>query len=247
MASAIPLSSKSPAIAVYCASSLGNKKAFQLAALSLGHALAAAKRPLVYGGGSRGIMGIISATVMSSEGGKVTGVIPRAILAAGGERGKGTGAVAALAVAQALDGEIRGEVETIVVDSMHERKVKMAERVGGFIGLPGGYGTFEEILEVVTWNQLNIHNKPVVVLNVLSYYSMLRELIRNGVREGFIPPQNERLVIFVDGPEDHAEHETFDWGSAALSALDSWHIDHFAPFAISWGQDGNSGGREKYT
>ncbi|KAH7916578.1 hypothetical protein BJ138DRAFT_1139374 [Hygrophoropsis aurantiaca] len=240
-------STQSPAVAVYCASSLGNEKAYQLAAMSLGQALAAANRPLVYGGGRRGIMGVISSTVMNSPGGQVTGVIPHAILAGGGERGKDPGVAAMPAVAEALRSESQGEMETIIVESMHERKVKMAERVGGFIGLPGGYGTFEEILEVITWNQLNIHNKPVVVLNVLSYFSPLRELVRNGVREGFIVAKNENLVIFVDGPEDQTQHETFDWGTAALNALTSWQSNHCAPYPIHWSKESDVNGKEKYT
>ncbi|KAH7927056.1 hypothetical protein BV22DRAFT_1127646 [Leucogyrophana mollusca] len=238
--------SNSPAVAVYCAASLGKVKAFQLAALSLGHALAAARRPLVYGGGNTGIMGVISGSVIDS-GGKATGIIPYAIYAAGGEKDKGDGTVKSATVAEALNEKRRGEVETasIVVNSMHERKVEMAKRVGGFVGLPGGFGTFEEILEVVTWNQLNIHNKPVVLLNVLSYWDPLRDLIRNGIREGFIQPQNERLVVFVDGPADHAQHETFDWGQAAINALNSWQHEKVQPLPFHWTQDIDSSDMNK--
>ena len=77
-------------------------------------------------------------------------------------------------------------------------------------------------MEVTTWTQLSIHNKPTIVLNVRGYYNPLRELIRTGVREGFIAPQNENLVTFVDGPADVAQHGDFDWGAAALEALDGW-------------------------
>lgn len=116
----------------------------------------------------------------------------------------------------------------MVVDSMHERKTEMARRACGFVCLPGGYGTFEELMEVTTWSQLGIHNKPTIIVNVRSFYNPLRELIRNGVREGFIMPQNERLVLFVDGPEDEAQHESFDWGKAALDALDGWQASERA-------------------
>ncbi|KAH7910615.1 hypothetical protein BJ138DRAFT_1135910 [Hygrophoropsis aurantiaca] len=233
--------SNSPAVAVYCAASIGKVKAFQLAALSLGHALASARRPLVYGGANTGIMGVISGAVLDG-GGKVTGIIPYAIYAAGGEKDKGDGVVKAASVAEALDERRRGE---IVVNSMHERKVEMAKRVGGFVGLPGGFGTFEEILEVITWNQLNIHNKPVVLLNVHSYWEPLRELIRNGIREGLIRPQSERLVVFVDGPADHAQHETFDWGQASLNALNSWQPDQVQPLPFYWTHDVDSSDMSK--
>ena len=142
---------------------------------------------------------------------------------------------------------------------MHERKVEMAKRSSGFIGLPGGFGTFEEassgritpnyavtaffqILEVATWTQLGIHKKrllakisflkrcscelflslAVVVLNVLSFFDPLRQLIRNGISEGYIHASNADLIIFIDGPTSHEEHESFDWGTAAIQALESW-------------------------
>ena len=172
---------------------------------------------------------------------------------------------------------------------MHDRKVEMAKRVGAFIGLPGGFGSFDEVLqhsflfwtviltespnqiiEVITWNQVNIHNKrkiylplhritpsqicdvvsfvnfflwetAVVLLNVLSYYNPLRELIRNGVREGFIQPQCEQLVVFVDGPADLLEHERFDWGKAALEAIDSWKYDEIQTKPFHWNKDQDSG------
>jgi len=108
------------------------------------------------------------------------------------------------------------------------------------VGLPGGYGTYEEIMEVVTWNQLNIHNKPVIILNVMSYYNPLRDLIRNGVREGLIRPQNEKLVVFVDGPTDHGDHESFDWGQAALDAIDAWEHDKVSTLPFFWTKDVDS-------
>lgn len=230
--------SKSRAVAVYCAASLGHQKAFQQAALSVAQALVATNRPLIYGGGNSGIMGVVSGAVANCEGGKVTGIIPYAIYAAGGEKDKGDGRPKTTAVVDSLsDEKRRGEMETIVVNSMHERKIEMAKRVGAFIGLPGGFGTFEEILEVVTWNQLNIHNKPVILINVFAYYNPLRDLIRNGIREGFIRPENEKLLVFVDGPADHAAHETFDWGQAALDAIDAWEHDKVSTLPFYWTKD----------
>ncbi|KAF7985006.1 hypothetical protein HWV62_9994 [Athelia sp. TMB] len=261
------------AVAVYCGSSIGTQKAYQLAALcmsdrhknwtrtlinhqnlALGQALAAFKSPLIYGGGSKGIMGIVSGAVLDN-GGDVTGVIPAAMLAAGGEGDKGNGGIKSPAVDVVLNEHGREKVQSsmyaqletllrmniylisvtaqVIVGSMHERKVEMASRARGFVGLPGGYGTFEEVLEAITWTQLNIHTKPVVVLNVLNFYEPLRALVRQGVSEGFIEPQNEQLVVFVDGPsmgsaeetEWKAAQESFDWGTAAIEALDRWADD----------------------
>lgn len=238
-----------PAVAVYCASSIGTQKAYQRAAVSLGNALAFSSRPLVYGGGSKGIMGIISGAVLEG-GGEVTGVIPWAMIKAGGEGDKcvvmGGVGVKEKMVYIVVNEKGREKVNTIVVDSMHERKIEMAKRVGGFIGLPGGFGTFEEILEVITWTQISIHNKPVVLINVLGFYDPLRTLIHSAVKDGFIQPQNERLVLFVDGPsvlhstntaakeEWKKAHEEFDWGKAALEALDGWVGDGLSKYPFDW-------------
>ncbi|KAJ6500602.1 hypothetical protein C8R45DRAFT_978305 [Mycena sanguinolenta] len=206
------MESSAKAVAVYCGSSPGTEKAFTSAALSLGHALAEAQRPLVYGGGSKGIMGVVSAAVLERNG-QVTGIVPAAMVAAGGE-GNPADVI--------LNEPGREKIENIVVGSMHERKVEMARKAAGFIGLPGGFGTFEEVLEVITWTQLGIHNKPVVLLNVCSFWEPLRQLIDNGVTYKFIKPISKDLVVFVDGPSSHREHETFNWGQAALEALDGW-------------------------
>ncbi|EPQ58547.1 hypothetical protein GLOTRDRAFT_35746 [Gloeophyllum trabeum ATCC 11539] len=230
-----PSDSDNRAIAVYCASSLGAQKAYQDAAISVGRALAAAKRPLVYGGGSKGIMGIVSGAVLEG-GGQVTGVVPQAMVAAGGEGEKSTkGDPKDHAVYILLDERGR---EDVIVGSMHERKVEMAKRAAGFVALPGGFGTFEEVLEVATWTQLGIHNKPVVCLNVLSYWEPLRALVKNGVQAGFIQEKNESLIIFVDGPADHAEHESFDWGKAALEAVEGWDREDVRGM-YDWNRAGN--------
>ncbi|KAJ8522680.1 hypothetical protein ONZ45_g778 [Pleurotus djamor] len=212
-------STQNEPVAVYCASSTGRKDEYRLAAISVGHALAAANRPLVYGGGSKGIMGIVSGAVLE-KGGKVTGIVPYPMLAAGGEADK-TASPSKIR----LDEKGREKVETIVVDTMHERKVEMAKRSCAFIGLPGGFGTFEEVLEVTTWTQLSIHNKPVILINVLSYWEPLRALIQNGIQEGFINPAGANLIVFVDGPSADAfpdEHKNYDWGKAALKAIENW-------------------------
>lgn len=224
-----PLSSPSDewlpqAVAVYCGASPGTEPAFHHAADSLGKALATLGRPLIYGGGSRGIMGIISSTVLS-HGGSVTGIVPAAMLRAGGEGDPATGGHIDLVE------EGNKKVDSVVVHSMHERKVEMARRASGFIGLPGGFGTFEEILEAVAWTQLGIHAKPVVIINVLGFYDPLRALIQGSIASGFIKPINEGLVIFIDGPPG-IEPTEFDWGTAALTALDAWTPP--GPGIFSW-------------
>ncbi|KAJ6533414.1 hypothetical protein DFH09DRAFT_1181370 [Mycena vulgaris] len=214
------------AVAVYCASTLGKQPAYRSAAVSLGTAIANANRSLVYGGGTQGIMGLVASAVLKG-GSSVTGIVPFAISIAGGE---GTTS------APGVEGAVRDSserVETIVVNSMNDRKTEMAKRVDGFFGLPGGFGTLDEILEVITWTQIGFHTKPIILMNVLSYFDPLRQLIRNGIAEGFIPADNESFVIFVNGPEAHSEHEAFDWGAAGLAALASWDSSAAKPL-FAW-------------
>jgi len=194
-------------VAVFCGSSIGKHRTFTAAAVSLGRALASAKRPLVYGGGWAGIMGVISSTVLE-EGGKVVGVIPTSMFTGSEDVGK------------------KDLLETIIVDSIHERMVEMAKRADGFIGLPGGFGTFEEVLEATTWTQLGIHDKPIFLLNVMKFWEPLRVLVDTGIDAGFISKADRRLITFVDGPNALEEHESFDWGSAGLDALNTWEHGH---------------------
>ncbi|CCM05794.1 uncharacterized protein FIBRA_08027 [Fibroporia radiculosa] len=210
--------SETRAVTVYCASSLGGHPAYVHAANSLGKALANSGRPLVYGGGSGGLMGVVSGSVLNT-GGDVTGIVPYAMVAAGGEVDQIKGERHGPSIV--LQEKGRERVNNIIVNSMHERKLELARRSCGFIGLPGGYGTFEEVLEVASWSQLGIHEKPIIILNVLGFFNPLRDLIRNGVREGFIPAPNEALVWFIDGPE-FEQHDAYDWGRVAIAALDSW-------------------------
>ncbi|KAJ7728897.1 hypothetical protein B0H16DRAFT_1587897 [Mycena metata] len=148
------------AVAVYCSSTLGRQPAYRSAALSLGSAIAKANRSLVYGGGTQGLMGLVASAVLQG-GGSVTGIIPFAISSAGGE-----GAGSAPGVEGALQRSAE-RVETIIVNSMNERKTEMAKRVDGFFGLPGGFGTLDEVLEVITWTQIGFHTKPIILMNVL--------------------------------------------------------------------------------
>ncbi|KIL69637.1 hypothetical protein M378DRAFT_156869 [Amanita muscaria Koide BX008] len=216
---------KCKSVAVYCGSSLGTEGAFFTAAMSLGHAIAKDSRALVYGGGTDGIMGAVSAAVLQ-EGGEVTGIIPYAMVASGGEKDKVT---SDKTVREGMNDMQRVAMTTIVVNSMHDRKVEMARRSDGFVALPGGFGTFEEVFEVTTWTQIGIHNKPVILANVLGYWNPLRQLINTAIDHGFIRPENTRLITFVDGPADFAEHLHYDWGTAVLDALDNWTMGEAVP------------------
>ncbi|XVE96319.1 hypothetical protein REPUB_Repub02eG0211200 [Reevesia pubescens] len=159
-------------ICVFCGSSSGNS--YQEAAVELGKELVERRIDLVYGGGSVGLMGLVSQAV--HDGGRhVLGVIPRTLMP------------------REITGETVGEVRA--VSDMHQRKAEMARQADAFIALPGGYGTLEELLEVITWAQLGIHRKPVGLLNVDGYYNSLLSFIDKAVDEGFISPTARRIIV----------------------------------------------------
>lgn len=176
-------------VCVFCGSSPGARPEYEAAARALGEALVARGLGLVYGGGNVGLMGVIADSVME-QGGEVIGVIPESL-----KRKE---------VAHARLTELR------VVDSMHERKAIMSELADGFIAMPGGLGTFEEFLEIVTWAQLGIHRKPCGLLNVCGYYDGLLAFLRHAVAERFLRPQHAGLVLASESIEDLlAQMETF--------------------------------------
>ncbi|XP_039812826.1 cytokinin riboside 5'-monophosphate phosphoribohydrolase LOG-like isoform X1 [Panicum virgatum] len=161
-------------ICVYCGSAKGRKPSYQDAAVELGKELVERGIDLVYGGGSIGLMGLVSHAV--HDGGRhVIGVIPRSLMP------------------REVTGEPVGEVRA--VSGMHERKAEMARFADAFIALPGGYGTLEELLEVITWAQLGIHKKPVGLLNVDGFYDPLLSFIDMAVNEGFIKEDARRIII----------------------------------------------------
>ncbi|XP_022730542.1 probable cytokinin riboside 5'-monophosphate phosphoribohydrolase LOGL1 [Durio zibethinus] len=168
-------------VCVFCGSNSGNRKIFSDAALDLGAHLVERKMDLVYGGGSIGLMGLVSRTVYDG-GCHVLGVIPTAL------------------VSVEISGHAVGEV--LIVSDMHERKAEMARRADAFIALPGGYGTMEELLEMITWSQLGIHHKPVGVLNVDGYFDSLLGLFDKGVEEGFINASARTIVISAKNAHD---------------------------------------------
>ncbi|KAH6763792.1 putative lysine decarboxylase family protein [Perilla frutescens var. hirtella] len=161
-------------ICVFCGSSPGKNPCYQLAAIQLGKQLVERNIDLVYGGGSIGLMGLVSQSVYNG-GRHVLGVIPRTLML------------------KELTGEPIGEVRA--VSGMHQRKAEMAEQADAFIALPGGYGTLEELLEVITWAQLGIHDKPVGLLNVDGYYNSLLSFIDKAVDEGFITPSARHIIV----------------------------------------------------
>lgn len=166
--------SKFKRICVFCGSSPGKKPSYQLAAVQLANQLVEKKIDLVYGGGSIGLMGLVSQAVYNG-GRHVLGVIPKTLMP------------------KEITGETIGEVRP--VSGMHQRKAEMARQADAFIALPGGYGTLEELLEVITWAQLGIHDKPVGLLNVDGYYNSLLTFIDKAVDEGFIAPSARHIIV----------------------------------------------------
>jgi cytokinin riboside 5'-monophosphate phosphoribohydrolase len=160
-------------ICVFCGSSTGFSKSYQDAAVELGQELCRRNLNLVYGGGNVGLMGILAQTVIEN-GGRVIGIIPQAI--------------------HEKVAPLKG-VETVVVSDMHIRKQKMHELSDGFIALPGGIGTFEEILEAFTWSQLGFHKKPVALLNISAFYQPMLDQFTHTVKEGFLKESHSRTLL----------------------------------------------------
>lgn len=163
----------------FCGSNVGARESYRAAAAALGTLLAERKIGLVYGGGNIGLMGALADAALG-RGGEVIGVIPHALVAR--------------EVAHAGLSELR------VVNSMHERKALMADLSDAFIALPGGYGTLEEFLEVVTWSQLGIHKKPCGLLNSEHYFDALIAMLDHAVEEGFLAHKNRALVLGESDP-----------------------------------------------
>ena len=166
-------------LAVFCGSNPGRRPEYLEAAREMGRVLLERGAGLVYGGGNVGLMGAVADTVLAG-GGEVVGVIPQALMAR--EVGH------------------TGLTRLHVVETMHERKAMMADLSDGFIALPGGFGTFEEFCEVLTWSQLGFHPKPCGLLNVAGYYDPLLALFDHATAEGFVPPAHRALVITETDP-----------------------------------------------
>jgi len=176
-------------VCVFAGSSPGADRGYRAAARDLGRRLAERGAGVVYGGASVGLMGAVADAALEA-GGEVVGVIPRSL----------------------VERELAhpGLTELHEVGSMHERKALMAELSGGFVALPGGVGTLEELFEVYTWNQLGLHAKPLALFNVRGYYDGLARFLDLAVAERFVSPQH-RAMLLVAGELD-----------ALLDGLDAW-------------------------
>jgi uncharacterized protein (TIGR00730 family) len=167
-------------VCIFAGSNVGAGPAFADAARALGAGLAAEGIGIVYGGGNVGLMGV-GADAALGAGGEVIGVIPDFLMAK--ELGH------------------TGVTRLEVVGSMHERKALMAELADGFVALPGGFGTFDELFEILTWGQLGLHAKPVVALDVAGYYEPLAALVARAEEAGFLRPQHRGLLrVATDVP-----------------------------------------------
>ena len=165
-------------IGVFCGANTGFNEIYSEASAALGRLMAEQSITLVYGGGNVGLMGVIADAVLA-QGGKAIGVIPQSL----------------------VDREVahKSLQELHVVQTMHERKAMMAARSDAFIAMPGGFGTFDEICEIITWNQLGIIKKPVAFYNINGYYDRFFEMIDHTVAEGFVKmDQRENLIIEED-------------------------------------------------
>ena len=167
------------AVAVYCGSNMGNEPAYAAGAATLGGVMAERGIRLVYGGGQVGLMGVL-ADAVTGNGGSAFGVITRAL--------------------EAKEVAHRGIAELQVVATMHERKAVMADAADAFIMLPGGFGTFDEFFEVLTWTQLGIHAKPCGILDVGGYFDALRAMLDGAVAAGFVRQAHLDMIIVDDDP-----------------------------------------------
>jgi len=167
-------------IAVYCGSNKGTRPEYTVAAEQLGELLAREKIELVYGGGMVGLMGVVADAVLK-HGGHVIGVIPEKLV-----------------IKEVVHEKLP---DLRVVKTMHERKATMAELADGFIALPGGYGTFEEFFEVLTWSQLGWHQKSFGLLDIAGFYHALQGFLDHAQSEGFLKPQHRALVLVENDAE----------------------------------------------
>ncbi|TXG73838.1 hypothetical protein EZV62_002417 [Acer yangbiense] len=212
--------SKFKRICVFCGSSPGKKSSYKDAAIELGKELVARNIDLVYGGGSIGLMGLISQAVY--DGGRhVIGVIPKTLMP---REVLILYIIYIYIIIMQITGETVGEVKPVA--DMHQRKAEMARQSDAFIALPGGYGTLEELLEVITWAQLGIHDKPVGLLNVDGYYNSLLSFIDKAVEEGFISPSARHIIVSAPNAKDLMKkmEEYFPRHESVASKL-SWETE----------------------
>ncbi|KAG2179040.1 hypothetical protein INT43_001889 [Umbelopsis isabellina] len=164
-------------ICVFCGASQPSDPIYVEQANALGKMMAAKGYDLIYGGGRVGIMGEVAKAVIG-DGGAAKGIVPVPLYRSGSTQ---------------LEG-----IETVIVPDMHSRKKRMNEESDAFIALPGGYGTMEELLEVITWSQLNIHSKPIILLNTKGYYDLFKQWIDHCTEEQFISGDNRNIFVMCN-------------------------------------------------
>lgn len=166
-------------VCVFCGSRVGASSRYAEAAETLGRVLAERNQRLVYGGGNVGLMGVLADGALSG-GGEVVGVIPAALM----ERELGHG----------------GVTDLRIVGTMHERKALMADLADAFLAMPGGYGTLDELCEILTWSQLGLHAKPVGLLNTEGYFDAFLSFLTRSVEEGFLHPIDREMLLVDSDP-----------------------------------------------
>lgn len=176
-----PIYSPIQNIAVFCASASGADPAYQAAAEDLGRALAAHNIGIIYGGAKVGLMCAVAQSALA-HGGRVVGVIPEVLVD--------------------LEVADRGVTELHVVDTMHTRKALMGEKSDAFLILPGGFGTLEEMFEVLAWQTLRLHDKPVVLLNINGFYDQLLSFLDHAVAQGMLKQQSREILFVANTVED---------------------------------------------
>jgi uncharacterized protein (TIGR00730 family) len=184
-------------LCVFCGSSAGNRPIYRDIAERLGRHLAGSGITLVFGGGRVGLMGVLADSILQS-GGEVIGVMPRPL--------------AEKEIAHSSLTQLH------IVETMHERKALMADLADAFVLLPGGFGSWEEFCEVVTWLQLGMHRKPCGILNIAGYYDSLLALTAHAVAEGFLGPAHKEMVIV----QDSVEQLLSELNTAPLPSVAKW-------------------------
>lgn len=175
---------KIKSVCVFCGSRVGDNPAYALAASHLGTLLASKNIQLVYGAGNIGLMGVVADACLAANG-KVVGVIPTKL----------------------VEKEVahKGLTELIVVESMHERKALMATKSDAFVALPGGFGTCDELFEILTWAQLGIHHKPIGILNTDGFFNPLLAWIDQMIDQGFVKQRFKELLLVAEKPDELME------------------------------------------
>jgi len=193
------LSSMIRNVAVFCASANGFHSAYRTAAEDLGRALAALSIGVVYGGANVGLMQAVAEAALSA-GGKVIGVIPEVLVD--------------------LEVAHHGITELHITSTMHTRKALIGEKADAFIALPGGFGTFEELFEVLAWHTLKLHAKPILLLNTQGFYDKLLIFLDHCVAEGMLKPKNRQLLLVADTVEEALTILKLDDESQSTDKLD---------------------------